>query len=260
MGRPKKQTADYFPHFVGGSRRTLFVLEEEWKNDGYAFWFKLLEMLCESDGHYFDMSSTANKKYLCAYAKVSEETITKILDTLADLGNIDKELWEKREIVWCQQLVDNLKALYDKRTTPMPQKPGFGEFTPETQPTEEKQAEIETPPKSPAEKPKKSPKDEPPKVKYADYVSMTEKEHEKLVELFGNEITARMIEILDNYKGSKGKTYKNDYRAILSWVVDKVKEEQAKNGGASGYGRTEINAGNNASNPGGFKPSGGFKK
>lgn len=30
----------------------------------------------------------------------------------------------------------------------------------------------------------------------------------------------------DNYKGSKGKTYKSDYRAILSWVADKVTKEQ----------------------------------
>jgi hypothetical protein len=37
-----------------------------------------------------------------------------------------------------------------------------------------------------------------------------------------------MIEILDNYKGSKGRMYKDDYRAILSWVVNKFTEDIKK--------------------------------
>ena len=68
-----------------------------------------------------------------------------------------------------------------------------------------------------------------------------------------------MITVLDNYKGQSGKTYKSDYRAILNWVVERVQEEFKKNGGG-GYGRNEVPAGHNGSNPGGFKPSGGFKK
>ena len=42
--------------------------------------------------------------------------------------------------------------------------------------------------------------------------------------------TKRMIEILDNYKGAKGKRYKSDYRAILTWVVDRYNEEIVKYG------------------------------
>ena len=39
-----------------------------------------------------------------------------------------------------------------------------------------------------------------------------------------------MIEILDNYKGSKGKKYRSDYRAILNWVVNRYNEEIQKYG------------------------------
>ena len=62
------------------------------------------------------------------------------------------------------------------------------------------------------------------KTKYAEFVSMTESEYQKLINEYGDVRTKRMIEILDNYKGSKGKTYKSDYRAILNWVVGE--EEQ----------------------------------
>jgi hypothetical protein len=37
-----------------------------------------------------------------------------------------------------------------------------------------------------------------------------------------------LVEILDNYKGSTGKKYKSDYRAILSWCVDKLNEEKSR--------------------------------
>lgn len=63
------------------------------------------------------------------------------------------------------------------------------------------------------------------KIIYADFVSMTETEYQKLVGEHGEPATKKMIEVLDNYKGSKGKKYKSDYRAILNWVVDRVKND-----------------------------------
>ena len=61
---------------------------------------------------------------------------------------------------------------------------------------------------------------------YADNVKMTEAEHTKLVEQYGEEATTKMVEILDNYKGASGKTYKSDYKAILNWVVKRYEEER----------------------------------
>ncbi|WP_051350725.1 hypothetical protein [Caloramator sp. ALD01] len=68
------------------------------------------------------------------------------------------------------------------------------------------------------------------KIKYAEFVSMTEEEYSKLIAQYGEEITKRMIEILDNYKGATGKRYKSDYRAILNWVIDRVQKEMRENG------------------------------
>lgn len=64
-----------------------------------------------------------------------------------------------------------------------------------------------------------------PKTKYADFVTMTQTEYEKLVQAHGEEKTGRMIEVLNNYKGSKGRKYKSDYHAILKWVVAEVEKE-----------------------------------
>ena len=159
MGRPRKQTVDYFPHFVSTDSRTRFILEQSWGNDGYAFWFKLLELLCRSEGHYYDLSEAANGKYLEALMKVDGETSMAILNTLADLGSIDRDLWEERKVVWCQSLVDNLQDVYSKRTVSAPVRP-FTEGQPEEAPEPE-------PPTRKRGRPPKAPEDSQTKGEYA---------------------------------------------------------------------------------------------
>lgn len=66
------------------------------------------------------------------------------------------------------------------------------------------------------------------KKQFADTVFLTEDEYQKLVSQYGEDATKRMIEILDNYKGSTGKKYKSDYKAILNWVVSRYQEEKRK--------------------------------
>lgn len=82
------------------------------------------------------------------------------------------------------------------------------------------------------------------KYKYADNVTLTRDEYAKLCEQYSEQGANRMIEILNNYKGSKGKKYKSDYLAILNWVVDRYNEEIMK----YGTERTESNNGSGSEN------------
>lgn len=133
MARPTKQTVDYFPHYVQDSK-TKFILENQFGNDGYAFWFKLLELLCRTDGHSYDCRLSANWEYLIAFTKVSEDKAQDILDKLAEMTNIDYELWQHR-VIWCQQLVSNLSSVYNKRKVSAPIMPVIEEF-PTRKPTD----------------------------------------------------------------------------------------------------------------------------
>jgi hypothetical protein len=73
------------------------------------------------------------------------------------------------------------------------------------------------------------------KIKYADFVSLTNDEYASLVAKLGNEeAVRRCIDILDNYKGANGKRYKSDYRAILNWVIDRYNQEQKPKTGIFG--------------------------
>lgn len=78
------------------------------------------------------------------------------------------------------------------------------------------------------------------KIHFAEFVSMTNTEYEKLVSTYGKKLVDQCINILDNYKGSSGKNYKSDYRAILSWVIDKIKENKPNENKKTNFNQREY--------------------
>lgn len=126
MARPRKQTVDYFPHVVV-SGKTMFVLEAQFGNDGYAFWFKLLELLGSTDGHVYDCRNPADWQFLLAKTRVDEDKAHKILELLSNLHAIDVELWENN-VIWCQNFVDNITDAYKNRRAKPPVKPDVSSF------------------------------------------------------------------------------------------------------------------------------------
>lgn len=122
MARPKKQTIEYFPHYVT-SGKTMYILESNFGNDGYAFWFKLLELLGSTNGMYYDYNNLTNKEFLLAKTHLNEVSVSNILDTLANLEAIDKDLWYQNKIIWSQNLVNNVRDAFKRRIDDMPQRP-----------------------------------------------------------------------------------------------------------------------------------------
>lgn len=121
MARPSRQTVDYFPHYVTGGK-TLFILEKNYGNDGYSFWFKLLELLGAAEGHFYDCNNAPEWIYLVSKMNVTEEKATEILNLLVELNAIDRDLWREK-IIWVQHLVDNVADAYKSRKTSIPKRP-----------------------------------------------------------------------------------------------------------------------------------------
>jgi hypothetical protein len=121
MARPHKGTVDYFPHVVNHGK-TLLIVENEYGNAGYAFWFKLLELLCQSEGQYYDYGNPASWQFLLVKTNTTEDTATQILELLATVGAVDPTLL-KGKILWVQNLVDNLELVYSRRSVGKPHKP-----------------------------------------------------------------------------------------------------------------------------------------
>ena len=130
MARTQKDIVSYFPHDANACLGdTLTVLQSRFGNDGYAFWFKLLEKLASTDGHYLDCQNPTKWQLLLAKAGVNEITGVEIMKLLVEMEAIDRELWESK-LIWCQKLVDNVADVYKNRGRNSPLKPistnGYG--------------------------------------------------------------------------------------------------------------------------------------
>lgn len=128
MARPKKMTVDYFPHDCNHGK-TIFILENKFGNDGYAFWFKLLEILGRSEEHFFDCRNDNDMEFLQAKTHLSNDICIEILDLLAKLGAIDNDLWNKK-IIWSDNFINRISDVYKNRRVETPIKPSFYEQKP----------------------------------------------------------------------------------------------------------------------------------
>ena len=112
-GRKDKHTVEYFPHYCSG-KKTVFILERKYGNDGYAVWFKTLEVLGASERHYFDCRETDQWEYFSAKMNVDESRCREIMDTLAKLDTISNKLWDNG-IIFSENFVKNIAYVYEKR-------------------------------------------------------------------------------------------------------------------------------------------------
>lgn len=122
MTRRRTQTVDYFPHNCNHGE-TIFILEQRFGNDGYAFWFKLLELLGKTEGHTLDCRKLTTLNYLAAKTLVSKEKAEEILNLLAEVEAIDLQLWTENKMIWSDNFIKGLAFAYRNRETPIPVKP-----------------------------------------------------------------------------------------------------------------------------------------
>jgi len=123
MARKQKDVVSYFPHYADASiRDTLTVLQSRFGNDGYAFWFKLLEKLSSTEGHFLDCKNSNTWQLLLARTGVDEITGVEIMKLLVEMQAIDNKLWNSK-LIWCQKLVDNVADVYKNRRRKIPEKP-----------------------------------------------------------------------------------------------------------------------------------------
>lgn len=64
-------------------------------------------------------------------------------------------------------------------------------------------------------------KTKPDKIKFLEFVYMTEPEYANLITSYGTNKVKDIIQRLNDYIGSKGDKYKNHYRTILTWFRQK---------------------------------------
>lgn len=115
MGRKDKFTVDYFLHNCNLGK-TMFILESRFGNNGYAVWFKTLELLGASKNHFYDCRNTTDWEFLSAKMQVEPDTLQQIYDLIASLNAIDSDLWQEK-IIRSQNFINNLDDVYSRRSS-----------------------------------------------------------------------------------------------------------------------------------------------
>lgn len=114
-GRREAKTVQYFPHYTTDNK-VLGILESYFSNDGYVFYYKLLELLGSTPGHYYSCKKTIDWDFLVKETGgLKEAKIKQILQKLADLNFINKLLWNEHKIIYSQSFIDDITDAYKRR-------------------------------------------------------------------------------------------------------------------------------------------------
>jgi hypothetical protein len=239
MARPQKQTVEYFSHDANASQgRTLSVLYNHFGHEGISAWWLLLEQLAATRNHFVTVRNGEDTEFLAAKMHFKPNRLKEILAKLVELEAIDRGLFSGEGIVWCQNFVDRLETVYQKRGQSPPRKPELS--TPEM-PLSTPEMPLSTPEmlqrkESKGKRVKERKESTPPNKKtYGEFnnVLLADGERKKLADRFGESDTQERIERLSGGIASKGYKYKSHYATILNW--DRKDKQEDRNGGRKQY-------------------------
>lgn len=242
MARPVKSGIEYFSHDTDASSDDkIEALRALHGNDGYAFYFIILERIFRTGNPEYSVENDAVFAALLKKIGVSKSKFQNILKSAFDLFLLDRESYETRKVLTSNGIKRRIEGINSKRKRDRDRKSGAenpeeneenSESFPQDNPPEnDANIPIRKEKESKAKETKGKEKDnKKEKTSFAEFVSLSQEEFEKLVSEYQEHGAMRMIQILNNYKGASGKKYKSDYLAILNWVVNRYKEEQAKAG------------------------------
>jgi len=246
MARPQKDGMDYFPHDSDAvNDEKIEALRVLYGNDGYAFYFILLERIYRTAEFELDISDAETIQILCRKVAVTQEQFNRMLETALKRKCFDRDAYEQRGVLTSSGIRKRASVVIEKRETMRSKykKVSDAETTPETREETPQSKGKERLKESKEEerlkeiKEEKSTKLKVVKNVYGEKVHLLESEYGKLIAQHGEADTQRMISILDNWYLTKGnKPNTSDYHTMVGvgWVLKRFNEDQQRLRGSPG--------------------------
>lgn len=120
MARPTKEGMDYFPHDTDAANdEKIEALRALYGNDGYAFYFIMLERIYRAKNFELDISDAEIKEetlqILARKVAVSREKFEQILNTAFKWGCFNRDWYEERGVISSEGIKKRAAAVVDKR-------------------------------------------------------------------------------------------------------------------------------------------------
>lgn len=230
MARPRKEGMDYFPHDTDASNdKKIKALKMLYGNDGYAFYFILLEMIYREPNFELDISDAETIQILAKEVGINEELFMQILTTSIKRECFDSQAFHERSVLTSNGIKKRASIVIEKREK---MRQSY-EKSKSDKPKED--SDAETPAETPQSKSKSKSnsnseskeKEKELKKEYADYVFLTETEYGKLTELLGDDERDKyFLRYASWISGQKKHVQQNRsaYLTILNWHRDNEKK------------------------------------
>ena len=120
MARPVKEGLDYFTHDTDAvSDEKIEALRVLYGNDGYAFYFIMLERIYRTNNFEIDISDAETREetfqILARKVAVTREVFEKILKTALKWGCFNKEAYEQRGVITSNGVKKRANVVVKKR-------------------------------------------------------------------------------------------------------------------------------------------------
>jgi hypothetical protein len=116
MARPKKEGMDYFPHDTDAvNDEKIEALRMLYGNDGYAFYFILLERIYRTNDFELDVSDAETRQILCRKVEVTPEKFDSMLETSLKWGCFDPEIYAERGVLTSNGIKKRADVVVQKR-------------------------------------------------------------------------------------------------------------------------------------------------
>jgi hypothetical protein len=116
MARPAKQGMDYFPHDTdAASDEKLEALRILYGNDGYAFYFILLERIYRTANFELDISDAETRQILARKVEVTPQKLEEMLATALKRGCFDAEAYKQRGVLTSAGVKKRAETVVGKR-------------------------------------------------------------------------------------------------------------------------------------------------
>jgi hypothetical protein len=116
MARPRKEGMDYFPHDTDAvSDEKIEALRLLYGNDGYAFYFILLERIYRTSNFELDISDAETIQILARKVAVTEEKFNQMLETALKRGLFDKTAYHERGVLTSEGIKKRANVVVEKR-------------------------------------------------------------------------------------------------------------------------------------------------
>jgi uncharacterized phage protein (TIGR02220 family) len=117
MARPKKEGMDYFPHDTDAvNDEKIEALRLLYGNDGYAFYFILLERIYRSKNFELDISDAETIQILCRKIDVNLERFNQILETALKRGCFCRDSYELEGLLTSEGIKKRANVVVEKRS------------------------------------------------------------------------------------------------------------------------------------------------